>query len=353
VLPFHSALGERAPLPDDIPTDLATGGRRTMRWTASRDVPGAARSLGIAVDGTAVVAYDPPRGVNGAPMVQVRTGTDLDSVVATYPGVGAPVAVSSDGKRFVGADTDWSSRVSKLPYGARIVELGDGSQGVRWSLGGCFGWLSPTHLVALTRHPNARKSPPNGPAVGGQVTPHSAAPVLRETIYMQANLAVVDGFAVVVSCYRLIGVPLDGGPPRWVRPSEGDDFHFVGHWHASAASACGRFVAFGSNHWQDHPNLLVVEAATGRPLITLDTRSLGTQAAVRALAFHPTGWLAVGFGDGQVRHVTPAGSVLGYRALPGSLSAMAFTPDGEALILGGASQQGLRRVELTPAERGR
>jgi len=283
VLPFHSALGERAPLPEDVPTDLAAGGRRVMRWTAGHDVPGAARSLGVAVDGTAVVAYDPPRGVTGAPMVQVRTGADLERIVATYPGVGAPVAVSPDGKRFAGTDTGWSSRVSKLPYGIRIVELGDGTEGVRWSLSGLFGWLSPTHLVALTRHPFARKSPPTGPAAGTlaaleaatgpvakalaalepaagpqvvvadvageRITPHSAAPVLGETIYVQPNLAVVDGFAVVASCHRLIGVPLDGGPPRWVRPPEGDDFRFVGHWYASAASLCGRFVALIQPSW--------------------------------------------------------------------------------------------------------
>jgi hypothetical protein len=372
VLPHHPALGEQAQVPDDVPTELAPSGRRVMRWTASHDVPGAARSLGIAVDGTAVVAYDPPRGVSGAPMVQVRTGIDLERVVATYPGVGAPVAVSPDGKRFVGADTSWSSRVSKLPHGARIVELGDGSEGVRWSLSSLFGWLSPTDLVALTRHPFGRKSPPAGPAAEtldaleaaagpqvvvadvatGRVTPHSAAPVLGETIYVQPNLAAVDGLAVVASCHRLIGVPLDGGPPRWVRPPEGDDFHFVGHWYASASSACGRFVAFGSNHWKDHPNLLVVEATTGQPLLAVDTRSFGTDAAVRALAFHPTGWLAVGLGDGQVRHVTLAGSVLAYRGLPGSLSTLAFTPGAEALLLGGASQRGLRRIELTPSERG-
>jgi hypothetical protein len=360
-------------VPVDLPVNLGPSGRRAKRWIATADVPGPARSLSIAADGTAVVGYDPPRG-GGLPIVQVRTGDDLDHVVATHRGLGAPVVLSPDGRLFAAAETGSSSRTSRIPRGVSIVDTTGAAAGTGWSLGRLFGWRSPTELVGLTRHQFYRWEPATGPAAtaldalaatatiqlvvadvaGERVTEVCAAPVLAETLYREANLTVAatGHYAVVASCNRLVGVPLAGGPPVWVEPPEGDGFHFVAHWYAAAASACGRFVAFGGNHWRDDPNLLVVEPATGRRVLALDTRSLGTPAAVRALAFHPTGWLAVGFGDGQVRHLTLAGSMLGYRGLPGSLSALAFTPAGDALVLGGASPRGLCRVALSAAEQG-
>jgi WD40 repeat protein len=174
----------------------------------------------------------------------------------------------------------------------------------------------------------------------------AASRVLDDTLYQEPNLAVAggSGTVAVASCHHLTGLPLDGGEPRWVHPPNGK---FVGHWYAAAASHCGQLVAFGGSHWHDDPNLLVLDAADGTVRLALDTRSFGTRAPVRALAFHPDGWLAVGLGDGQVRQVTLGGAIVAYRGIAGSLAALAFTPDGSALLVGGASLQGLRRIELS------
>ena len=176
---------------------------------------------------------------------------------------------------------------------------------------------------------------------------------MDRSLYRGANFAVAAdaGVAVVASPSRLVSVPLDGRPQTWAQPPESIRSPISMNWYAATTSACGRFVAFGGNHWHDEPNLLVVEAATGRLHLALDTRALGTSAPVRALAFHPARWLAVGFGDGQVRHLTLTGSVVAYRGIPGGLTALAFTPDGTALLVAGGGDRGIRRVELTARER--
>jgi hypothetical protein len=369
-LDVHSGLP-----PDGWAVDLVPGGRRTARWVATGQVPGPARSLALCADGTAVVAYDPPRGADTEPVVQVRTGTDLEQVVAEYPGLAAPVAVSPAGRRFVAAEQSWSSRTTRLDTGLRLVNPDAGGTGTHWSLRGLAGWVPgpPDRFVALNRHPFARKEPVTGPSsdvltvleteeisrvvladpAGDHVEALAPSPALAEALYQEPNLAVTAAMAVVATCNRLIGLPLDGGLPHWTQPPREHPFHFVMHWYAAATSACGRLVAFGGSHWNDDPNLLVVEAATGRLLLARDTRSLGTAAPVRAIAFHPAGWLAVGFGDGQVRHLTLTGSMVAYRGIPGGLAALAFTPDGTALLVAGGTDRGLRRVELTPAEHGR
>jgi hypothetical protein len=341
--------------------------RRAARWVATARVPGPARSLALTAGGTAVVAYDPPRGATTPPVVQVRGGADLEEILDEYSGLAAPVAIAADASRFAAIDQDWASRGGKLPPGIRLLGLGDDGTDQRWSIGGLFGWLPgvPPRLVALTRHPFMRRTPPAGPAAAtlaalergdairavvadpaaGSVSALAASKVLDDTLYQEPNLAVAGGTGTVVvaSCHHLTGLPLDGGEPRWVHPPTGT---FVSHWYAAASSTCGRLVAFGGNHWHDDPNLLVLDAADGTVWYALDTRSFGTRAPVRALAFHPDGWLAVGLGDGQVRHITLTGAVVAYRGIAGSLAALAFTPDGAALLVGGASLQGLRRIEL-------
>ena len=363
---------DAGPVPPGFAADLPPGpGRRRTRWVATGGVPGAARGLAIGADGTAVVAYDPPRGMNRPPIVQIRSGADLERIVAVHPGLAAPVAVTAAGDRFAAAEQAWPSRDARLATAIRVADTDPAGRGVTWSLRAEFGWLAGDvpRLAALTRHPYARPAPLTGPAadeltrlesvdarvvvadtVDGTVTALAGTPLLHQTIYQSSNLAVAQGVVVVASCYYLTGHPLSGGAP-WVQPAGGKRFHFVAHWHAAATSACGRLVAFGANHWRDDPNLVVVEAATGRMCLSMNTRAWGTGALVRAVAFHPAGWLAVGFSDGQVRHVTLTGSVVGYRGMSSGLGGLAFTPDGAALIVAGTDPRGLRLVELTPEER--
>jgi hypothetical protein len=354
----------RAPGPCDAPPPPGKG-RAT--WTATNRVPGPANGLGVAPDGTVVVAYDPPRGVKGPPTLQVRSGEDLDAVRSEHPGLGAPVAVDRTGTWFAAGERSKPHRHDVNFPAVRTVALDPDGAGLRWCLGGDFGWLPGGGLLALTRHPFNRKTPPVGPAAAelstlevdrvvravvadpaGTVTATLAAsPVLDETLYQTANLAVVAGFAVVASCSRVVGLPVGGGPPAWYQPPIGHPHSFVSHWYAAAADPAGQLVAFGGNHWHDDPNLLILETATGVVRFAVNTTAFGTRAPVRALAFHPDGWLAAGFGDGQVRHVSLSGETVAYRGIPGSLAALAFTPDGSALLVAGASTNGLRRIELT------
>ncbi|PKK14996.1 MAG: hypothetical protein BUE48_007570 [Thermomonospora sp. CIF 1] len=121
---------------------------------------------------------------------------------------------------------------------------------------------------------------------------------------------------------------------------------------ASAPGPRGRLVVrIADNALPEDVNLTVLDTATGRVVLALDTRELGSDKAPNALCFHPSGWLAVGFGDGRVAHVTMTGSSTVYRAVSRAISALAFTSDGARLLVGGSDPRGLCAVELTAAER--
>ena len=160
---------DEGPVPAGWAFDLPPAGRRATRWLATADIPGPARGLAIAPDGTAVVAYDPPRGSTRPPTVLVRTGTDLEKVTATFEALSAPVAVSGDGQWFAAAEQEWPSTDNRIEHGTSVVSLAAGTVGTHWAVRSLFGWLppdagSPARLVALNRHPFGRKTPVTGPA---------------------------------------------------------------------------------------------------------------------------------------------------------------------------------------------
>jgi hypothetical protein len=368
---------DEGPVPAEWAFDLPAVARRTTRWLATTEVPGPARGLAIAPDGTAVVAYDPPQRSTRPPTVLVRAGDGLEKVIARYDALNAPVAVSGDGRWFAASEQEWAVNAARIERGTSVVPLTGETAATHWTVRSLFGWLppegeSPARLVALNRHPNDRSTPTSGPAAGDlaaletngairvvvadiaadRITALAGSREVDESQYRGANFAVAAraGVAVVAAPGHLVAVPLDGRPPSWVQPPTSIRSPISISWYAAAVSACDRFVAFGGNHWHDEPNLLVIEAATGRMLLALNTRALGTTAPVRALAFHPARWLAVGFGDGQVRHLTLTGSVVAYRGLPGSLAALAFTPDGTGLLAAGTTDRGIRHIALTDHE---
>ncbi|MEO3874738.1 hypothetical protein ABGB18_38630 [Nonomuraea sp. B12E4] len=370
-------------LPADLDFDMPSGpSRRAARWVANSGLSGAVRSLSVAADGTCAIACEAPRGAPDADCeVQVRSGADLNTVVARHRSLRAPIAFSHDGRRLAAAETALPhlDRTSISP-GLRIITLGQDGDGVHWPLNDLFGWLAaddgrPAALAALTRHPNGRP-PLTRPATAAapallsleqdadarvvvadiaaeQVTALARNRELRETIFRFATLAVTgDGRRVIVASHaRALGFSTATGDVIWSQPSPGDDHEFDQEWRAAAASRCGRLVALAGSDAQAEVNLVVLDTETGHVRLALNNRGFGSAKPPRAVCFHPSGWLAVGFGDGSVAHVSATGSAVRYRAMPRMVSALAFTADGATLLAGGSDTRGLRAIELTPEER--
>jgi len=385
----------------DLDFTLPPGpGRRAKKWLLP-DGPGAVRSISVAEDGTCAIAYEAPRHAPDSDCeVHVRSGPDLQAQVARYEALRAPVALTRDGRRLAAAETvpPGSERTSPSP-GVRVIEVGDGTEGVHWPLQALFGWTpSGETLVALTRRPGMRPpvmSPVIPPAavvddllglerdakarlvaadvVRAEVAALDRHRVLGGTLYQGAQLAVTgDGAVAIVhtSDYgvysRLVGFSVATGELVWSQPALTEKKRlFREPCRAAATSPCGRLAAFASapgprgrlvvriadNALPEDVNLTVLDTATGRVVLALDTRELGSDKAPNALCFHPSGWLAVGFGDGRVAHVTMTGSSTVYRAVSRAISALAFTSDGARLLVGGSDPRGLCAVELTAAER--
>jgi hypothetical protein len=93
------------------------------------------------------------------------------------------------------------------------------------------------------------------------------------------------------------------------------------------------------------------ESTTGRLFAGFTGISLAGSMA-RSLAFHPSGWLAIGLSRGWVAHVTPNGSIEWYKVEEPrfAVTALAFTPDGTRLLAGGESGK-LFSVNLLESER--
>lgn len=384
-------FGIAGTLPPELRFDLPAAARRKKWWVAQKDMPGPVRSLSMADDGTCAIGYAPQRDTpNGESEVQLRSGADLNTVLLRCPGMRDP-ALSRDGKWLAAKPVGAHGRV-------RVMAVSEGWPSREWPLTHLFAWRpsSDSHrpeLVSLTRHPFDQKQTPDGPdvpaeaqdqllALEGEADPSLVAASLpnegtrvvvadvrgervsalardrrlHDMVYVGAQLAVSGDGETAVACAgtRAMGFSLTTGEVRWVTPpSSHANWDFHTHWRAAAASPCGRLTAAcGGEFSSETLGLVLIDAVTGRLLLALNNAALGSSATPSALCFHPSGWLAVGFTDGKVTHVTPSASATSpYRALSGAVRGMAFSPDGSTLLVGGSDKRGVRAVELSPTER--
>ncbi|MGP3992118.1 WD40 repeat domain-containing protein [Streptomyces sp. 3N207] len=384
-------FGSAGTLPPELRFDLPAVARRKKWWVAQTDMPGSVRSLSMADDGTCAIGYAPPRDApNGEFEVQLRSGADLNTVMLRCPGVRDP-ALSRDG--------EWLAAEQVWPHGiVQVMAVSEDWPSREWPLMRLFAWRpsSDSHrpeLVSLTRHPFNQERIPDGPdvpaeardqllALEGEADPSLVAASLpnegtrvvvaevrgervsalakdrrlHDMVYVGAQLAVSGDGETAVACAgsRAMGFSLTTGEVRWVTPpSSKANWDFHTHWRAAAASPCGRLTAVcGGEFSSETLGLVLIDAVTGRLLLALNNTALGSSATPSALCFHPSGWLAVGFTDGKVTHLTPSGSATSpYRALSGAVHGMAFSPDGSTLLVGGSDKRGIRAVELSPTER--
>jgi hypothetical protein len=293
----------------------------------------------------------------------VRTGLRED--------LGTPVRICSEGRRIAAGGGRRPLRIATLDDGEPIATA-------TWSLGLGAAWLPdwPSALLATTRHPHDRSGPPIAPdeaaatelarleqrdgqrlvVIDTQTAKIYPVGAHRFRQFYDRGLLTVtgDGATAFLNENGLrTAVSLDTGEVLWARSTPASLTATAPIAWAVAASACGRFVATGGDAAPEQPRVLDIrESTTGRVLAGFTGTALGGSGKVRSLAFHPSGWLAVGQSDGQARHVTPNGSTEWYRIdEPGSaITALAFTPDGTRLLAGGASGR-LFSVDLLEPER--
>jgi hypothetical protein len=111
--------------------------------------------------------------------------------------------------------------------------------------------------------------------------------------------------------------------------------------YAMALSEDGRYLAVGglAGYGNREHTLVILDATSGevspagRPL----GRLLGS-TSVRSLAWHPTGWLAVGTSAGRVAHVDLAGQVRIYKGAGKGVESLLFIEGGRRLLLCGAEK---------------
>lgn len=134
----------------------------------------------------------------------------------------------------------------------------------------------------------------------------------------------------------------------------------LGHdLRALALSEDGRHLAAIAAGAFRRSDLVIFDAARGRALVGLALGEIvaesglmsSRQTELTCLAWHRSGWAAVGTRAGLVACVTPDGGVTAYRGAKGAVESLAFTADHGALLVAGRGP-GVRVFELSEGERG-
>lgn len=142
---------------------------------------------------------------------------------------------------------------------------------------------------------------------------------------------------------RIVAVDLAREVIRWERRSPRNVA--VLSLHAMAIDVAGaRIAVAGSGRPTD---LLVLDSSSGETLHEMAVcRLLGRALVVRkpsarveALAYHPSGWLAVATSGGAIAELRADGSLTAFRAAGAGIDAIAFLDDGRALLVGGREPQ--------------
>jgi hypothetical protein len=64
-----------------------------------------------------------------------------------------------------------------------------------------------------------------------------------------------------------------------------------------------------------------------------------SSARVEALAFHPSGWLAIATSGGAIAELAADGTLTAFRAAGAGIDAIAFVDEGSSLLIGGREPQ--------------
>jgi hypothetical protein len=142
---------------------------------------------------------------------------------------------------------------------------------------------------------------------------------------------------------RIVAVDLASRAVRWERASPRDVSVLSLHAMAIDLSG-GRIAVAGSGRDVD---VLVLDSASGRPLRELCVcRLVGramvtslSSARVEALAFHPSGWLAIATSGGVIAELAADGTLTAFRAAGAGIDAIAFVDEESSLLIGGREPQ--------------
>lgn len=142
---------------------------------------------------------------------------------------------------------------------------------------------------------------------------------------------------------RIVAVDLERRAVRWERRAPRDAAVLT--LHAMAIDPAGaRIAVAGSGSDAD---LLVLDSDRGHTLCELDVCLLlgrtpvtrRPNARIAALAFHPSGWLAIATSAGAIAELHEDGSLGAFRAAGAGIDAIAFVDGGSALLVGGREPQ--------------
>jgi tetratricopeptide (TPR) repeat protein len=337
-------LPSEAPTVDHVPGENAKGIVVSLAW----------REPDQLVVGYRDTVVGGPCGVD----LRRADGTSLQGWEDAHP----PAVVSADGRRLAMIESDSKE--------LRVVPL-DGGAPQRWPVRAA-AWLPdwPTALVATTRPPKMRRTttsitdlPPERAqrlrelersssarlvvidVSDGSIHPLAHVELEGESFHGGAHSVVSgDGEHLLFATENVVHVfSLSDGNLRWRHRYLG------GVLTAFAATACGRAFALAGICAADPPGRVVMlDAQDGRVLVSHSARTLGTASYVDALAFHPSGWLASGLGNGSFVEISMHGEVRARSVLRGAVKAIAFSDDGAAWAAGSRSE-GFVRLGFPPA----
>jgi len=179
------------------------------------------------------------------------------------------------------------------------------------------------------------------------------APICDETNAGPRTLAAsLDGNSLFVGTQTgLWSLEASTGSVRWRRSLGRYDgeraFHSI---QALAPSPCGRYVATASvGTTLGHPHELVVaRVEDGSTVLALELQRIAGSTPC-ALAWHPSGWLAVGTTAGAVALLDLGGTVRSFKASPRGIDSLVFSPDGASLLVAG-TEKAFRVFALLPDE---
>jgi hypothetical protein len=142
---------------------------------------------------------------------------------------------------------------------------------------------------------------------------------------------------------RIVAIDLATRALRWERRSP--RHAGILSLHGMAIDAQGARIAV-AGRGRD-ADLLVLDAASGATLRELEICFLLDRAGVtrrpsarvEALAYHPSGWLAIATSAGAIAELRADGSITAFRAAGAGIDAIAFVDGGRALLVGGREPQ--------------
>jgi len=331
---------------------------------AKDDWTGWGAALREATGGAWWVGHQTDSGIGN--FIERRSGSAL-TLEERREGASASLALSADQTRVLTGASENEQWLALRTLGTET------RPGIRYPLRPSAAWLPdwPQAFVALTRSRRYLGAPLAG-------SDHAVAQALIHLEKEQARLVIVDPeadqvyplrpdellhdgsygisklivsgdgeSAVVLMAEALHVFSLSTGELRWRIQS----IHEHSQFRAVATSACGRWLAVGGLAPPRNPECLrVFECHSGKLVLALSREALGHPASsVSALAFHASGWLAVGIGDGAVLLVYPDGRTREAAVLRGEVKCFAFSRDGKALLAAG-THPGVLQIPIPQEE---